>query len=63
MTGQSVNISYNNISAEIGWPINNGELSSPLAGQQWVHFTEWCVSTYQEHYDISESPSQIQAQD
>jgi len=26
--------------AKLGWPINNGELSSQLAGQQWVHSTE-----------------------
>ena len=36
MTGSSVNNSYNNILAKLGWPINNGELSSQLACQQWV---------------------------
>jgi len=36
MTGPSVNNNYNNILAELGWPIKNGELSSQLAGQQWV---------------------------
>jgi hypothetical protein len=36
MTGPSVNNNYDNILAELGWPIKNGELSSQLAGQQWV---------------------------
>jgi hypothetical protein len=36
MTGPSTNNSYNNLLAKLGWPINNGELSSQLASQQWV---------------------------
>jgi hypothetical protein len=40
VTGPSANNSYNNILAKLGWPIKNGELSSQLAGQQWVHSTE-----------------------
>src|SRR6266481_6438627 len=36
VTGPSANNSYNSILAKLGWPINNGELSSQLAGQQWV---------------------------
>jgi len=36
MTGPSINNNYNNILAELGWPIKNGELSSQLVGQQWV---------------------------
>jgi hypothetical protein len=36
MTGPSVNNNYNNFLAELGRPIKNGELSSQLAGQQWV---------------------------
>jgi hypothetical protein len=36
VTGPSANNSYNNILAKLGWPIKNGELSSQLAGQQWV---------------------------
>jgi len=36
MTGQSINNGYNNLSAEIGWPIKNEELSSQLVGQQWI---------------------------
>ena len=42
VTGPSANNSYNSILAKLGWPINNGELSSQLAGQQWVHSTESC---------------------
>jgi hypothetical protein len=36
VTGPSANNGYNNILAKLGWPIKNGELSSQLAGQQWV---------------------------
>src|SRR6266436_8144459 len=36
VTGSSANNSYNSILAKLGWPINNGELSSQLAGQQWI---------------------------
>src|SRR5882672_3777544 len=36
VTGPSANNSYNSILAKLGWPINNGELSSQLAGQHWV---------------------------
>jgi len=50
MTGPSVNNNYNNILAELGWPIKNGELSSQLAGQQWVKslkgLIEWCESNF-----------------
>src|SRR6266436_4758284 len=36
VTGPSANNSYNSILAKLGWLINNGELSSQLADQQWV---------------------------
>jgi len=35
-----------NLLAKLGWPISNGELSSQLAGQRWVHSTERCAMSY-----------------